>query len=338
MNLRVLFVLFIFVFSLHAKNQKLTGMYSKNIEVKRFINYMIRKHNFKRSYLINVFSKAGRPKKMRVKCHKKSYIRGMAKGKKWWLKSCGYTKFEKTFLTADRVRDGVRFLKRYKTKLEKIEKKYKVDKEIIVAIIGVETYYGYIKGKYEVFNTLAYLSFKNNRRKRFFRYELENLLLLTYRQGLNARLLKGSYYGALGIGQLMPHNYIKYGVDFDRDGKIEPFSYIDTMATIAKFLHKKGWRYKDKVSIRASYAGLRFDALKTNTKRYYVLDDLYFNDILPRHKFKNRRFRLIKLKRAEYDELWLSFKNFYVLKRYNASNYYAMAVYQLSQEIKRRTK
>ncbi len=334
-----IFLVIVLAISLQAKTtKKLTGMYAKDKEVKRFINYMIRKHNFKRSYLIDVFSKARKPKRLKIKQKRRKIATGVARGKKWWLRSSGYTKFEKSFLAEDRVRQGVKFLKRYKTALSRIEKKYKVDKEIIVAIIGIETYYGEIKGHYETFNALAYNAFKGKKRKRFFKYELENLLLLAYRQKLNIRLLKSSIYGALGIGQLVPHSYIKYGVDFDRNGKIEPFSYIDTMATVANFLHHKGWKLHKNIAIRASYEGMRFKSLKTNTKRYYTLDDLYLHDILPRKKFKERRFRLIKLKRAEFDELWLTFKNFYVLRRYNASNYYAMSVFQLAHEIKKRAK
>ena len=333
------FLLSILTFSfIYAKSSKVTGYYAHNKEVMRFINFMIRKHNFKRSYLIDIFSKAGKPKRFKVKIKKRRIAYGIAKGRRHWLKSCGYTKFEKAYLTEDRVREGVKFLQRYKTKLSQIEKKFGVDKEILVAIVGVETYYGLIKGEYEAFNVLAYYSFKDKRRAKFFKYELENFLLLCYRQGLNARLLKSSIYGALGIGQLMPHSYIQYGVDYDGNKRIEPFSYMDTIATIANFLHKKGWRLHDDIAIRASYDGLRFNQLVTNTKIYYTLDELYFWDILPRKKVKHKKFRLIKLKRAEYDELWLTFKNFYILRRYNPSNYYAMSVFELAQEIKKRMK
>jgi membrane-bound lytic murein transglycosylase B len=323
--------------SLQAKNE-IKGYYAKNKDVKRFINFMIRKHNFKRSYLIEVFSKASKPRRFKTKRIKRKIVHGVAKGKRWWLRNCGYTRFEKLFVAEDRVREGVKFVKRYKTLLKKIEKKLKVDKYIVTAIIGIESYYGEIRGEWEAFNTLAYRSFKDKRRSRLFKYELENYLLLCYRQKLNALLLKGSKYGALGIGQLLPHNYICYGVSFDGNNRIEPFSNPDSIATVANFLHKKGWRYNKPVAIRASYSGMRFNKLKTNTKRKYTLDNLYFLDILPRKKFKEKRFKLVKLKRAEYDELWLTFKNFDVLKRYNNLTYYAMSVFHLAQEIKRRAK
>jgi len=335
---KILFFILVFFITLEAKPTQVTGYYAKNKEVKRFINYMIRKHNFKRSYLIEVFSKARKPVKFRFKRTKRRVVGGVAKGKRHWLQNSGYTKFEKSFVAEDRVRQGVKFVKRYKTLFNRIEKKLKVDRYIIAAIIGIESYYGEIKGQWEAFNTLAYHTFKDKRRSKLFRYELENYLLLCYRQKLNALLLKGSYYGALGIGQLLPHSYIQYGVSFDGNKRIEPFSKPDSIATVANFIHKKGWKQGKPVAIRASYEGMRFNTLKTNTKRKYTLNDLYFVDILPRKKFKEKRFKLVKLKRAEFDELWLTFKNFDVLKRYNNSTYYAMAVYHLAQEIKKRDK
>jgi len=160
---RLILLFFVSISFLQAKSSKVTGYYANNKEVIRFINFMIRKHNFKRSYLIDIFSKAGKPKRFRVK-RKKKIVPGIARGRRGYLAKSGYTKFEKAYLTEDRVRDGVKFIRRYNKKLSHIEKKYRVDKEILVAIVGVETYYGYIKGEYEAFNVLSYYSFKNKRK------------------------------------------------------------------------------------------------------------------------------------------------------------------------------
>jgi len=329
---RIIFISLIFIFFLNA-NSEVTGLYAKNKDVKRFINHMIRKHNFKRSYLIDVFSKARKPVAFKLKKRKRRVAHGMIKGKNRWLRYSGYTRHERAFLTKDRVLQGVKFVKRYKTLFNRIEKKLKVDKYIIAAIIGIESYYGEIKGRWEAFNILAYNSFVKKRRARFFKYELENLLLLAYRQKLNALYLKGSKYGALGIGQLMPHSYIKYGVSFDGNKKIEPFSNPDSIATVANFLHKKGWSYQKPVAIRARFGGKWIPQIKNN--RIYSLANLRKKGLkIP--KTKARFLKVVKLKRAEFEEVWLAFKNFKILKRYNNSNYYAMAVYQLANEIKKR--
>ncbi len=325
------------ILSLSAKEQ-VTGMYAKNREVKRFINYMIRKHNFKRSYLINVFSRASKPKRYKTKRRHRRVVKGIARGRKWWLRRVGFSKYEHTYLNEDRVRLGVKFVKRYKTLFGRIEKRLKIDRYTIAAIIGIETYYGEYIGNWETFNMLAYRSFKDKRRARLFKYELENLLLLSYRQKLNALFLKGSKDGALGLGQLMPHSYIKYGVSFDGNKRIEPFSKPDAIATVANFLHKKGWQFKKETAIRGKFYGRHFKRVKTHTRYKISRATLKKWGIKPRKKFKAAYFKLLKLKRAEFDEVWLTFKNFDVLKHYNNSDYYAMAVYQLSQEIKKRVK
>jgi len=324
--------------SLVFAKSEVSGYYKNNKDVKRFINYMIRTYNFKRSYLIKTFSKAGKPRAFKVKKRKRKIVHGLVKGRRWWLKSVGYTRFEKAFLTKDRVLQGVKFVKRYKTLFNKIEKKLKVDKYIVAAIIAIESYYGEMPGRWEAFNILAYKSFKRKQRVKLYKYELANLLLLSYRQKLNALYLKGSTSGALGIGQLLPHNYIKYGVSFDGNKKIEPFSHPDSIATVANFLHKKGWRYKDLVAVRAKYQGKRVNFLKANNKRVYKISFLNKLGVYPRKKINKNFARVLKLKRAEYDELWLTFKNFRVLKKYNNSNYYAMAVLELANEIKKRVK
>ncbi len=297
---------------------------------------MIRKHNFKRAYLVDIFSKARKPVRFRTKKRHRKVIKGVAKGRNWRLRKAGFSAYEKKYLNEDRVRQGVKFVKRYKTLFEKIEKKFKVDRYTIAAIIGIESYYGEIVGNWETFNVLAYNAFKKRKRSRLFKYELENLLLLSYRQKLRADLLKGSVYGALGLGQLMPHSYIKYGVSFDGNKKIEPFSRADAIATVANFLHKKGWKLNRDVALRARYSGRHFSKISKSTRYRVSRRVLKKWGLRVKQKFKAKYFKLLKLKRAEFDEVWLTFNNFDVLKKYNNSDCYAMSVYQLAQEIKKR--
>ena len=335
--IRLLFITAILIFSLQARSE-VTGYYAKNREVKQFINHMIRKYNFKREYLIDVFSQARKPKRFRTKRRHRRVRYGIAKGRKWWLRNVGFTAYEKRHLNEDRVKQGVKFINRYRTLLGRVEKRLKVDKYIVTAIIGIETYYGEIIGNWEVFNALAYHTFKEKKRAKLFKYELEKLLVLSYRQKLKALYLKGSIYGALGLGQLMPHAYLKYGLSYDGNKKIEPFSHPDAIATVANFLHHKGWKYGKSVAIRAKYSGKKFNRIKKHTRYKISRITLRKWGLKPTKKFKDKYFKATKLKRAEFDEVWLTFNNFDVLKRYNNSDYYAMAVYQLAQEIKKRYK
>ncbi len=333
--LRAFLITTLLVYSLHA-NGIVTGYYANNKEVQHFINHMIRKYNFKRDYLIDIFSRASKPKRYRTKKRHRRVKVGIVKGKKWWLQSVGFSKYEKRYLNEDRVTQGVKFTRRYRTLLSRIEKSLHVDKYIITAIIGIETYYGEIIGNWETFNSLAYHSFKEKKRAKLFKFELEKLLLLTYRQKLKALYLKGSIYGALGLGQLMPHSYLKYGLSFDGNSKIEPFSHPDAIATVANFLHHKGWKIGKSIAIRAKYSGTKFHHIKKSTKYKINRKRLRKWHVVPTKSFQEKYFKLTKLKRAEFDELWITFNNFATLKHYNNSDYYAMVVFQLAQEIKKR--
>lgn len=335
--MKILLFIILLLFSLNA-NSELSGYYAKNREVKHFINYMIRKYNFKREYLIDLFSHARKPKRFRTKRRLRRVQSGIAKGRKWWLRSVGYSAYEKRYINEDRVLEGVKFVRKYNTVLKRISQKLQVDRYIIAAIVGIESYYGEIIGNWETFNVLALHAFSKKKRAKLFRFELEKLLLLCYRQKLKALYLKGSVYGALGLGQLMPHAYLKYGMSFDGNRRIEPFSYPDAIATVANFLHKKGWKKGRAVAIRASYRGKKFNYIKKRTQHKISKAKLKKWGLKPRTKVEELSFKLLKLKRAEFDEIWLTFHNFEVLKRYNNSDYYAMAVFQLAQEIQNREK
>ena len=233
---------FFILLTVFAASRGVTGFYSNNKDVDNFINYMHKYYHFKKSYLIKLFSKANKPRKHKVPRIYRKRAKGIAKE----LRADGYTYHEMLYLNEDRVRRGVKFVNRYKTFLEKAQKRFKVDKYVIAAIIGIETYYGEIKGEWEVFNVLAYNAFKKrNKRTKLYRYELAKFLLFTRAQKLKPLYIKGSYCGALGLGQLMPHSYLEYGVNFDNSKRLEPFSNIDSIATVANYLHKKGWKNRD---------------------------------------------------------------------------------------------
>jgi membrane-bound lytic murein transglycosylase B len=183
-----------------------------------------------------------------------------------------------------------------------------------------------------VFDTLSTLSFIKNRRNRFYQSELEALILFCIRNDISIKNVKGSHFGAIGLGQFMPSNYEYYGVDFNGDGKIRMQNPVDAIGSIANYLHKNGWKKGEEVAIRARYNGSRFRRYKTGYKKLYNLKKL--KGIKPRGRWRYKgKVRLIKLNRAKYDELWIAARNFRVITRYNHSAYYAMSVHQLAQMI-----
>lgn len=309
--------------------------YTRNVETIDFINMFSKKYNFKKPYLEELFSDVSfqkTPLKIYggIKNKKKKKVR--AKKSRVWHGS--WDRYAKHKITSKRIQEGVSFIKEHESTFNKVEKEYGVPSEYIAAIIGIETIYGKNVGNYPVFDTLTTLAFEKNRRSEFFTKQLEEFLLLTYRNGIDPRSPKGSYAGAMGLGQFMPSSYTDYGIDFNNDGEINMYHPEDVIASIANYLDRHGWESNEEVATRVSYKGKRFQKYKTGFKSKYHRKQL--KGIKPKYGKWNYHdeVRLIKLSKKRYDELWYGAKNFYVITRYNNSSYYAMSIHQLAQKIK----
>ncbi len=327
--MRYLFIFFILINSfVYAKD------YTNKRSVKIFIDIMVKKHNIKPIYLDKLFKDVtiqNRPldiaKHKRVKHPSK-------KLQKRYPYYGAWDRYIRLKVTPLRVKQGKAFIKKYKTAFKKAQQKFGVPKEYIAAIIGIESLYGKNVGKYPVFDTLATLAFEKNRRNKFYKKELEELILFSIRNDINPKNIKGSHSGAIGLGQFMPSNYEAYGIDLNGDGKIRMQNPVDAIGSIANYLAKNGWKRGVDVAVKASYSGLRFKKLKTGYKKLYTQSYLKKRGIKPKHRWNYRgKVRLIKLNREKFDELWMASRNFRVITRYNHSAYYAMAVYQLAQKL-----
>ena len=308
--------------------------YTKNKQTIDFVNTMSKKHNFKKSYLNKLFSDVtfqkvplklygGLKKKKKEIKVKKKYV---------WHGS--WDRYAKHKVTHKRIYEGVSFIKEHESTFSRVEKEYGVPSEYIAAIIGVETIYGKNVGEYPVFDTLTTLAFEKNRRNDFFKEQLEDFILLTHKDNIDPKSLKGSYAGAMGLGQFMPSSYTDYGVDFNNDGKINMHHPQDVIASIGNYLEQHGWETDKEVATRVSYKGKRFQKYKTGFRTKYNRQHL--KGIKPKYGKWDyyKKVRLIKLSKKRYDELWYGAENFYVITRYNNSSYYAMSIHQLAQKIK----
>ena len=328
--LSILFLSLVSVSILEAKD------YTKKHEVRLFIDGMVKYHHFKRSYLNGLFSHVTfqkralsyyvpslRPKVKRVK-RKPSHLGP-------------WDSYERIFLKDVKTRKGVAFMHRHRHTLLKAYHKYGVQPEYVTAIIGIESHYGANRGTYPVFDTLTTLAFEKHRRKRYFKSELKAFLLMTRREKVNPRNVKGSWAGAIGLGQFMPSNYGTFVVDFDQDGKKRMNDPEDAIGSVAYYFKRHGWHRGEPVAVRVSYPGKRFRGRRTGYRHTYSRASL--KGIKPRENFNyHGRVHLIRLKRYGFDELWYGAHNFYVITRYNHSSYYAMAVHQLAERIKREYK
>jgi len=220
-----------------------------------------------------------------------------------------WTYYRHFFVTPERVDLGAKYLKDHHTVLMQMQKKYGIPASIIVAILGVETEYGEHLGVYPVLSTLYTLGFYYPPRETFFRKELAQYLILTRDNHLNAKSIKGSYAGALGIPQFMPSSYRSLGVALHPGEPVNLFNNNDAIASVANYFHRNGWEPNQPITrlMRSKYE-------KINSKM-------------------GRRLALPLKQSMQY---WETFRNFNVIMSYNHNVVYAMAVYQLSQQIEKR--
>ncbi|WP_132146954.1 lytic murein transglycosylase B [Luteibacter rhizovicinus] len=257
-----------------------------------------------------------------------------AEGKPW-------KDYRPIFLTEQRIAAGADFYQEHRALLDGIGKKYGVPPEYIVAIVGVETFYGRNTGKYKVLDALSTLAFYYPKRAPFFREQLKALLILPDNH-LAGPLdtLTGSYAGAQGWGQFMPSSIRDYGVDGDHDGRIDmKGSMPDIFESVANYFAKHGWEAGGPVAARAQpdRSAVAPDVLKdyrpTAPVERYMADGY----APVQHLAPGRDAALVRLDGVSGDEYWFTFQNFYVITTYNRSPLYAMAVDQLAQAIRERT-
>ncbi|MCP4474538.1 MAG: lytic murein transglycosylase B [Gammaproteobacteria bacterium] len=298
--------------------------------VKQFIDQMVNKHQFSRHYLDTLFSQV---RLYPPSPRKKSVTTVVPLEKLPWYR------YRDRYITPTRVTDGVEFWQAHQKALTRAQKRYHVPANIIVAIIAVESNYGKNKGKYTVIHTLTTLGFSKNRRARYFRKELTQFLLLCREEHLDPLTVKGSYAGAIGQPQFMPSSYRYYAVDFSGDQHRDLINdEDDVIGSIANYFHKNGWKSGQLIAVpaklKATATNPALHLPKEQFKPSYTQAKIkaygfVTTQPLPAHA-KVRFIRLEQKSRAQY---WLGLQNFYVITRYNYSTKYAMAVYQLSQEI-----
>lgn len=243
--------------------------------------------------------------------------------------------YRKIFLTDKRATRGAKFWNQHKKLLQSIEQRYQVPAEIIVAIVGVETFYGAYKGKAPVFDTLVTFAFDYPKRADFFLRELEQFLILSRENRLPVREIKGSYAGAMGMPQFISSSYRHYAVDFDGDKRANLFSSVpDILASVANYFVKHGWQAGKPVVFPLQRSSKKPVKTPIGIKPEHSWSDLQQEGFSAKQQpAAKEALALVRFGQKNHDEYWAGYKNFYVITRYNHSELYAMAVYQLSQKI-----
>ena len=255
--------------------------------------------------------------------------------------------YRSRFIDPIRIRAGVRFWQEHREALARAEQEYGVPAEIIVGIIGVETIYGQHMGNFRVMDALATLAFdfpaehpRAQERAAFFQRELEQFLSLMHRTDTDPFTPRGSYAGAMGLGQFMPSSWARYAVDFDRDGRIDLYgSAQDAIGSVANYFIGHGW-----TPGMPTHFGVQFDTARLQ------LDELLAPDILPTFSATSLQAKgavldaagaqhagplaLVELQNGGDAPSYVAgTENFYAVTRYNWSSYYAMAVIDLGRAV-----
>ena len=251
--------------------------------------------------------------------HQQSIIDAMNRPAEKTLK---WYEYRKIFMTDQRTQEGVAFWNKHQAVLDQVSESSGVPAELIVAIIGVETYYGRIKGNHKVLDALYTLAFDYPKRSPFFTSELKHFLKLAQEHHIDPLQAKGSYAGAMGYGQFMPSSYRSYAVDFESDNIIDLINNPqDAIASVANYLNKHKWKPGGQVLVSTDKPTI---AVKYNQLKPHLTD----------HKTQ-QAYTLLELDLKDDQQQYLKgYQNFYVITRYNHSHMYATAVYQLSQAIK----
>jgi membrane-bound lytic murein transglycosylase B len=250
------------------------------------------------------------------------------------------------FLSTERVDGGVRFWRANADALARAQERYGVPPEIIVAIIGVETFYGRVTGSYRVIDALATLAFDYPRRAPFFRGELKEFVVLAQEQGLSPLTPKGSFAGAMGVPQFMPGSYRRFAVDFDGDGRADLWtSHADVIGSVANYLARHDWLRGQPVLLPAAVAPELRDGLLRKVdggiSERRPLAAWAVDGVVPLQMPAELATEPVGVLLLEENgtgdaatSLWIACPNFYVITRYNRSRLYASAVWALAERLR----
>lgn len=300
----------------------LANDYTERTDVRDFIDRMVTQHDLDREWLTALLADVER---------QDNVLESIANP----AETLPWHRYRPIFLTRERIEAGVGFWNEHEAILDRAEAEFGVPPELVVAIIGVETFYGRRQGEHPVLDSLVTLGFDYPPRAEFFRKELEELFLLADEENLDLGDLRGSYAGAMGTGQFIASSYRAYAVDFDGDGRRDLFeNRADAIGSVANYFARHRWRPGHAVVIPAVMPDDAPGEVQPDSP--LPAGELRETGLVFSVGVEaDRTVRPIRLEQTDGEEWWLGLHNFHVITRYNHSPLYAMAAWQLSQAILR---
>jgi membrane-bound lytic murein transglycosylase B len=310
--------------------------YERRADVREFIAGLVHDDGFSRQKLVRWFRDAR---------YQPSIVDAMDRPilapPKWY-------EYAPRFLTPARVDAGVEFWQAHAGALARAEADFGVPPEIVVAIVGVETFYGRNVGGYRVIDALTTLAFDYPRRAAYFRDELREYLLLARDEKFSPLVPKGSFAGALGVPQFMPRSVRSFAVDYDGDGRVDLWdSGDDAVGSVANYLARHDWLRGQPVWAKAMVAPSQVDfvmqkldgGLSERRPLAAWNADGVAAERLPDPMAPEPVGLLLLEGSGDGDaaqDLYVAFPNFYVITRYNRSRLYAAAVTSLAEALRAR--
>ena len=244
-----------------------------------------------------------------------------------------------------KIKEGIRLYKKERSIIETVEKEFEVEKELLLALMGIETNFGKYLGKMDIISSLATLSF-DKRRSEFFTEELLILLRLVDKDIINKDILYGSWAGAFGNFQFMPRTIKNYAIDYNNNKTIELKKIEDSFASAANYLKTIGWQknqpcfYKIELkdNIPKKYLNSSARNIK-NKKRVSILKN-YIKDFDKLNIQNNPKAAIIIpdkdiIPGAEtLSPAYIIFENYEKILNWNRSLRFALAVCTLKESFK----
>jgi membrane-bound lytic murein transglycosylase B len=293
-------------------------------EVEMFIGEMVQKHQFDAGKLRELFVRV-QPVPAIIRA-----VSAPATARPWY-------EFRSRNVDPARIKGGLAYWREHEATLARASREFGVPEEIIVATIGIETLYGRNTGRFRVLEALATLAFNYPPRAELFRAELEAFLLLVRDADFDPINTRGSYAGAMGIPQFLPSSYRRFAVDFDGDGKADLASAADAIGSVANYYRAHGWQPGESVVVPVQESGAEAgDLIGMGIKPRLKVAELQRRGVRPAAPVEETvEAALITAETESGPGYWLGLNNFYVITRYNRSINYALAVYELAQELRR---
>ena len=245
-----------------------------------------------------------------------------------------------------KVKKGLDLYNQESFLINDVEKKFNIEKELLLALMGIETNYGTYVGKMDILSSLATLSF-DKRRSQFFTEELLILLRLIETNQIDYKTLYGSWAGAFGFFQFMPSTIKNYAIDFDNNNYIDLKNINDSYASAANYLNKMGWNkktpcfYKINLNNNISEKYLNFSAKKiTNKKKLKYFKKFIKNNEILESLNENSKVAIITPDKEivanpnPLSPAYIVFDNYEIILKWNRSLRFALAVCTLKDKIK----